>query len=106
MAISSLTTSAPQRLAMPLSERLLEKSNAAQNPNQGDFVSLLGKGVSEVNSLQQKSTQSVNEMLTGGDVQPTEVFASVQKADMAFRMLLQVRNKLMQAYEEVNSIRI
>ena len=106
MAISPATTNLSQRLEMPLSARLLEKTQAVHNPNPSDFVSLLGQGVSEVNSLQQQSTQSVNEMLTGGDVQPAEVFASVQKADMAFRMLLQVRNKLMQAYEEVNSIRI
>ena len=95
---------------MPLTARLLNQTQAGQASQAveqgGDFVSLLGQGVSEVNSLQQQSTQSVNEMLTGGDVQPAEVFASVQKADMAFRMLLQVRNKLMQAYDEVNSIRI
>lgn len=97
---------------MPLTAKLLGQTQAGQAGHasgaaeQEDFVSLLGQGVSEVNSLQQQSTQSVNEMLTGGDVQPAEVFASVQKADMAFRMLLQVRNKLMQAYDEVNSIRI
>jgi len=105
-----------QRLDMPLTAKLLEKTAAPGQVASGqaatgqvqshDFVSMLGQGVSEVNSLQQQSTQSVNEMLTGGDVQPAEVFASVQKADMAFRMLLQVRNKLMQAYEEVNAIRI
>ncbi len=67
---------------------------------------MIGQSVAEVNSMQNQSTQAVHEMLTGGDVQPAEVFASVQKADMAFRMLLQVRNKLMQAYEEVNAIRI
>lgn len=71
-----------------------------------DFGSLLGQSVAEVNSLQNQSTQSVEQLLTGGNVEPAEVFASVQKADMAFRMLLQVRNKLMQAYEEVNNIRI
>jgi flagellar hook-basal body complex protein FliE len=34
------------------------------------------------------------------------VFTSVQKADMSFRLLVQIRNKLMQAYEELNSIRV
>ena len=109
MAMPSIAPMFSQRLEMPLTAKLLDQSpagQAAQDVESTDFVSLLGQGVSEVNSLQQQSTQSVNEMLTGGDVQPTEVFASVQKADMAFRMLLQVRNKLMQAYDEVNAIRI
>jgi len=34
------------------------------------------------------------------------LFTSVQKADMSFRLLVQIRNKLMQAYEELNSIRV
>ena len=106
MGIPSVTSMLPQRLEMPLTANLLGHSPAAPASGQTDFVNMLGQGVSEVNSLQQQSTQSVNDMLTGGDVQPSEVFASVQKADMAFRMLLQVRNKLMQAYEEVNAIRI
>lgn len=102
------------RLEMPLTASLQAQARAPHAEAAGldpasaplDFGSLLGQSVSEVNSLQQESTASVHEMLTGGDVQPAEVFASVQKADMAFRMLLQVRNKLMQAYEEVNAIRI
>ena len=88
-------------------ERLpLSAGGQTADPQQLDFGKILGQNLAEVNSLQNQSTQSVEEMLTGGDVEPAEVFASVQKADMAFRMLLQVRNKLMQAYEEVNAIRI
>jgi flagellar hook-basal body complex protein FliE len=102
------------RLEMPLTASLQAQAQRGQLSAAGlaapdaslDFGSLLGQSVSEVNSLQQQSTASVHDLLTGGDVQPAEVFASVQKADMAFRMLLQVRNKLMQAYEEVNAIRI
>jgi flagellar hook-basal body complex protein FliE len=30
----------------------------------------------------------------------------VQKADMSFRMMMQIRNKLVEAYQEVNQIRI
>lgn len=105
MGIASATSSLT-RIDMPLTANLVGKQQATDSAGAVDFASLIGGSVAEVNSLQQNSTQSVHEMLTGGDVQPAEVFASVQKADMAFRMLLQVRNKLMQAYEEVNQIRI
>lgn len=105
MTIAS-ATSPVTRIDMPLTAGLLGKPKGTEKASDVDFASLIGESVGEVNSLQQQSTQSMHEMLTGGDVQPAEVFASVQKADMAFRMLLQVRNKLMQAYEEVNAIRI
>ncbi len=90
---------------MPLSAKLMKQS-ATTEGSPADFVSMLGQGIGEVNSMQNQANTNVHEMLTGGDIQPTEVFTSIQKADMAFRMLLQVRNKLMQAYEEVNSIRV
>jgi flagellar hook-basal body complex protein FliE len=44
--------------------------------------------------------------MTGEDVNPAEVLTAVQKADMAFRMMMQIRNKLVQAYDEVKSIRV
>lgn len=115
-AIEPRTTTS---LQLPLTAKLLAARGlerlplSAGQPNgtagatgQLDFAGLIGQSVSEVNSLQNQSTANVEQMLTGGNVEPAEVFASVQKADMAFRMLLQVRNKLMQAYEEVNAIRI
>jgi flagellar hook-basal body complex protein FliE len=96
----------PQRLNMPLSERLTKANRyqAAEGP--ASFIELMQTGVANVNAAQNSATAQVNNMLTGGDVSEVEVFTSVQKADMAFRMLVQVRNKLMQAYEEINAIRI
>ncbi len=96
----------PPRLNTPLYDRLTKtnQSQAAGGPT--NFIDLIQSGVSNVNSAQNNATAQVNDMLTGGDVSQVEVFTSVQKADMAFRMLVQVRNKLMQAYEEINAIRI
>ena len=112
-AIDSRTTTS---LQLPLTAKLMAGRGLERLPltsgaqpaaaTQLDFGSLIGQSVAEVNSLQNQSVQSVEQMVTGGNVEPAEVFASVQKADMAFRMLLQVRNKLMQAYEEVTNIRI
>ena len=70
------------------------------------FGSLLVGQVKEVNSMQMNANEMVHSLLTGGDVNEAEVLTSVQKADLAFRMLLQVRNKLMDAYREVQQIQI
>lgn len=98
------------KMEMPLSAKLLaqkpptEQLTGKQLP--GSFTSLLADGVNQVNELQQNADAQVHEMLTGGDVTQVEVFSAVQKSDMAFRLLVQVRNKLMSAYEEINAIRI
>ena len=96
----------PQRLNMPLFERLTKANHSPGKEGPSSFIELMQAGVANVNSAQNNATAKVNDMMTGGDVSQVEVFTSVQKADMAFRMLVQVRNKLMQAYEEINAIRI
>ena len=56
--------------------------------------------------MQQDADRAVESLFTGGDVNPAEVLTAVQKADMSFKMMLQVRNKMMQAYAEVKDIRV
>lgn len=92
-------------LELPLLSRLREAVQPASD-SPGSFSQLLESGVSQVNSMQQDASSQIHEMLTGGDVSQVEVLTAVQKADMAFRLLVQVRNKLMAAYDEINAIRI
>jgi flagellar hook-basal body complex protein FliE len=70
------------------------------------FAKYMLDAIGEVNSMQQNADRAVEQLMTGGDVDMAEVFTSVQKADLSFRMLLQIRNKMLQAYEEIKDIRI
>lgn len=107
MSIQAVAAVGPRKIEMPLSARLLQQSAAGQGTNgPGSFLDLLAAGVEQVNSMQINANGAVHELLTGGEIEQAEVMTAVQKADMAFRMLVQVRNKLMQAYEEINAIRI
>ncbi|TWT52997.1 flagellar hook-basal body protein FliE [Rubripirellula amarantea] len=72
----------------------------------GKFSELLVGEVKNVNSMQMDANGMVHSLLTGGDVNEAEVLTAVQKADLAFRMMLQVRNKLIEAYREVQQIQI
>lgn len=56
--------------------------------------------------MQLNADDMVHSMLTGGEVNEAEALTAVQKADLAFRMLLQVRNKLVDAYREIQQIQI
>lgn len=91
-------------LQLPNSARLKGAGTSEARPE--SFVDLLSDGVMEVNGMQQTADTGIHELLTGGDVNQVEVFAAVQKADMAFRLLVQIRNKLLTAYDEINAIRV
>jgi flagellar hook-basal body complex protein FliE len=70
------------------------------------FKNFLLEALNQVNTMQSQANEAVQQLVTGGDVNPAEVLTTLQKADISFRMMLQIRNKLVQAYQEVNNIRI
>jgi len=70
------------------------------------FQDFMLEALDHVNSMQQQADLAVEQLMTGGEVNPAEVLTAVQKADLSFRMMLQIRNKLVQAYQEIKEIRI
>lgn len=84
-------------------------SGAAKGPGGAggpSFRDVLVQNLAKVNELQQEATHAVEDLQSGrrGDLEG--VLLATQKADTAFRMLLAVRNKVMQAYEEIQQIRV
>ena len=76
------------------------------NGTQQPFKNMLLEALDQVNNMQQEADQAVQQLVTGDDVNPAEVLTSLQKADMSFRLMMQIRNKLVSAWQEVNNIRI
>lgn len=69
------------------------------------FKDVLLKNLNEVNAAQQDATRAVEDLATGQRTDIEGVILATQKADNAFRMLQALRNKVMDAYEEVKQIR-
>ncbi|HTN74918.1 MAG TPA: flagellar hook-basal body complex protein FliE [Pirellulaceae bacterium] len=70
------------------------------------FKNYLLESLEQVNSMQADADKAVEQMMTGEDLNPAEVLTAVQKADLTFRMMMQVRNKLVAAYQEIKDVRI
>ena len=105
--MNSITGLTPQRLAPSLPAIPTPPSlGAASAERAGTFQDFLVDSIQQVNSAQNQADQAVESLFTGGEVNPAEVLTAVKKADLAFRMLMQIRNKLVQAYEEVKNIRV
>ena len=81
--------------------------SSAPKPLEGPgFKQVLMENIQEVNRLQEEAETAIADLATGQRSDPATVFNAKAKADIAFEMLLQVRNKLMDAYEEVRQIRV
>jgi flagellar hook-basal body complex protein FliE len=72
-----------------------------------DFASLLKNSVDHIASMQNQATQ-ISSAYESGDksVDLTRVMLEVQKADLAFRAMTQVRNKLLDAYTQVMNMSV
>ncbi|MEM9253195.1 MAG: flagellar hook-basal body complex protein FliE [Planctomycetota bacterium] len=70
------------------------------------FRDVLMKNIEQVNKLQRDAEGAIEDLMTGRRDDADAVFTAKQKADIAFQTLLQVRNKMMDAYEEVKQIRV
>lgn len=84
----------------------LEALNSPQETSGPSFKEFLLDSLDHVNSMQQDANHAVEQLATGEDVNAAEVLTAVQKADLSFRMMMQIRNKLVQAYQEIKEIRI
>jgi len=65
-----------------------------------DTVKAVGKHISKVDDLQQSSDISIQDLLSGKNEDITSVVSAVAKADMSFKLLVGVRNKLIEAYKQ------
>ena len=72
----------------------------------GNFKDVLMKNLNEVNQLQQDADTTLENFVTGKSANVGEVISASQKASPAFSMLVQIRNKLQDAYDEVKNLRV
>lgn len=70
------------------------------------FASAMGDAMSAVQSLQSQSQLSAARFLAGESVDLHKVALDQQRASIAFDMFLQVRNKVVQAYQEVMRMQV
>lgn len=79
----------------------------ATGPTAGpSFKDALMKQLDQVNRLQQDAEIAIEDVVSGKRDDVDQVLIAKQKADIAFQMLLQVRNQMMDAYEEIKQIRV
>lgn len=90
----------------PVSPHAPQGPRGPQQTSGPSFKDVLMKNIEQVNQLQQDADMAIEDLVTGKRDDMDAVMIAKQKADLAFQTLLQVRNKMMDAYEEVKQIRV
>jgi len=65
------------------------------------FGQVLKDSLAQVSSLQHDADSAIQSLATGGTATLHDTMLAVEKAELSFRLMLQVRNKIVEAYQEV-----
>jgi len=83
----------------------IEGGAIGPKPGSGSsFGDVLRGAVGETESLQQTAEQQVSEMMKGNGADVHQAMISVEKADLSFQLMMQVRNKMVQAYQDISRL--
>ena len=89
----------------PLGSALNIKS-ATPAADGASFADSLSKALGEVNDLQLNADNAIEELVTGKSKNIHETMIALSKAELAFKLTLQVRNKVLEAYKEITSAQV
>lgn len=80
------------------------KASGADGSAGGSFSSILQDAVSGVNHLHDAAASQVSNLLSGGGGDLNQVMVAVEKADVSFQLMMQVRNKIVNAYQDIEKM--
>ena len=123
-ALSAIKMMAGSQLSGPLSDATqngvlpsipaqdLQKLNSDVAPQPaaaasgGSFKNLLGNFVGEVNDQQAAAGDAIAGLMSGKNVSLHQAMISMEEASVSFQMMVEVRNKLLDSYQELMRMQI
>jgi flagellar hook-basal body complex protein FliE len=104
--------SAPSATSIPAAElRQLDAGHDAMSatgaqPAQSSFSSLLGQMVQDVNAKQGVATQSLQDLQSGQNVSLHQTMIAMEEASVSFQLMVEVRNRLLDSYQEIMRMQV
>jgi len=103
-----------ESLATSIPTAELRELNAAQpglsaleaQPGQQSFGSLLGQMVQDVNARQGAATQALQDLQAGKNVSLHQAVIAMEEASVSFQLMVEVRNKLLDSYQELMRMQV
>lgn len=81
-------------------------SDAVAKPAAAGFVNSLNTAISQVNAAQVDADRAVEQLHAGEAKNLHEVMITMEKADISLRLMVQMRNKAVEAYQEIMRMQV
>jgi flagellar hook-basal body complex protein FliE len=80
----------------------IEPASIGAGAQKSEFMETLESAIDQVQQLQGQADNKVETLLQGNGTDIHSAMIAVEKADLSFQLMMQVRNKIVQAYQEVS----
>lgn len=90
----------------PLDNKMTSAGKVTPDKAMESFQNMLKDALKEINEKQLDKNDAINKFATGETSNISEVISAVREADLSFKMLVQIRDKLVSAYDEIMRLRI
>ncbi len=87
-------------------DNAFEASAPEGNSEAISFGKLLEKSLNDVNNTQLDADRAIKELVAGRNKNIHETMLAIEKADMSFKLAMQVRNKVIEAYKEIMRMQV
>jgi flagellar hook-basal body complex protein FliE len=71
---------------------------------EGSFSGILTNALQQANTLNSGAEQQIGSLLNGGNADMSSVMIAVEKADVSFQLMMQLRNKIVSAYQDIEKM--
>ena len=83
------------------SKKSLNQSPKEQNADEPSFTETLKESIADVNRLQKEADQAIESLVVGKTKDIAQTMVAVEKANISFQLMTQVRNRILEAYQEI-----
>ncbi len=93
-------------LTRPIEAPDLHQAGQSGEVGGANFMGSLKEAIGHINDAQTGASQAVDALVTGQNTNIHQTMVALQQADASFQLMMQVRNKLVTAYEEIQRMQI
>lgn len=84
----------------------IKQSEKSETISSESFMSTLNQAIEKVNQLQQSANRKAEQFAVGQTDNIADVMIAMEKADIALRLMMQVRNKIIEGYQEIMKMQV
>lgn len=94
------------KTASEISTQKFMETKSSDGKSVNDFASTFQSAINKVNELQKESDVKMEKLATGETADISDVMITAEKADIALKLMMSIRNKMIDAYQEIMKMQV